>query len=92
MKVNIFEFINDDKIKKIDPLYLPAARRVDLSDETPINTSKDSKQSIAFPPDFGTISEFYFLFFEMVHFSLIHITRKCEEIRNLVDRYKEERK
>jgi hypothetical protein len=27
----------------------------------------------------------------MMHFALLHITRKCEEIRNMIDRMKEEK-
>ena len=83
--------ITKDQIKKVDPLYIPSKVRLDLTDETPINTSSEGKAPITFPKEFGTITEFYFLFFEMTHFALVHITRKCEEIRNLIDRMKEEK-
>lgn len=48
--------------KKIDPTYIPSGKRVDLTDETPICTDKEMKKPLEIPKEYGTISEFYFLF------------------------------
>lgn len=78
--------------KKIDPLYLPSGMRIDITDESPICMSKDLKMPVSFPKEFGTISEFYFMELEMIHFGLMHVIRKYLDIRKYVDRIKEERK
>ena len=62
--------------KKIDPTYLPSGMRIDITDETPICCSKDLKKSLSFPKEYGTVTEFYFLELEMIHFGLLHIGKK----------------
>jgi len=78
--------------KKIDPCYLPSGVRIDITDETPICSSRDLRKSLSFPKEFGTVSEFYFMDLEMVHFGLLHTIRKYQDIRKMIDRMKDERK
>lgn len=84
--------INDPKEmwKKIDPTYIPSGYRIDLSDETPICTTKELKQPLTFSKEYGTISEFYFLLGQMIHFGLLHMFRKVTDIRKMIDRLNEE--
>jgi hypothetical protein len=86
--------LNDSKQlwTKIDPTYLPSGVRIDITDETPICASRDLRQGISFPKEFGTITEFYFMEFEMIHFGLLHTFRKYQDIMKMMDRLKEERK
>ena len=56
------------------------------------SASRDLRQSISFPKEFGTITEFYFMEFEMIHFGLLHTFRKYQDIMKMMDRLKEERK
>ena len=77
--------------KKIDPTYLPSGVRIDITDETPICSSKDLKKPIQFPKEYGTISEFYFMELEMIHFGLMHTIRKYTDIRKLCERLKEDK-
>ncbi len=65
---------------------------MDLTGETPICATKDLKQPLAFPKEYGTISEFYFLLGQMIHFGLLHMFRKVTDIRKLIDRLEEEKK
>jgi hypothetical protein len=55
--------VNDPKEmwKKIDPTYIPSGQRIDLTGETPICATKDLKQPLNYPKEYGTITEFYFL-------------------------------
>lgn len=78
--------------KKIDPSYIPSGLRMDLTDETPINISKEFKKGIQFPKEYGTITEFYFMELEMIHFGLMHTIRKYLDIRKLIERLQEEKK
>lgn len=78
--------------KKIDPTYLPSGLRIDITDETAICASKDMKRPLQFPKEYGTITEFYFMELEMIHFGLMHTLRKYVDIRKLIDRLKEEEK
>jgi hypothetical protein len=84
--------VNDPKElwKKVDPTYLPSGLRMDLTDETPICSSKEQKKPLKFAKEYGTISEFYFMEFEMIHFGLLHAFNKYEDIRKMIDRIKEE--
>jgi Ubiquitin elongating factor core len=86
--------LNDPKElwKKIDPTYLPSNARIDLTDESPICMVKDLKKPITFPKEYGTVSEFYFIELEMIHFGLMHTIRKYIDIRKYLDKIKEERK
>lgn len=76
--------------KKIDPSYLPSGMRIDLTDETPICSKKEGRKQIVFPKEYGTISEFYFMELEMLHFGLLHTIRKYGDIRKITDRLKED--
>lgn len=82
--------LNDPKElwKKIDPSYLPSGVRIDITDETSICTIKELKGSIKFPKEFGTISEFYFMELEIIHFGLLHTIRKYNEVRDILERLK----
>lgn len=53
--------------------------------------SSDLKQPITFPKEFGTVSEFYFLELEMIHFGLQHTIKKYTEIRKFTENAKRER-
>jgi len=70
--------LDDPKLlwKKIDASYLPSGVRIDLTDETPVCSSKDKKRELKFPKEYGTVSEFYFMKLEMIHFGLLHTIRK----------------
>jgi hypothetical protein len=86
--------INDEKQmwKKIDPSYLPSGLRMDLTDETPIcNVPRDKRKPLTFPKEYGTITEFYFMEIEMMHYGLHHILRKYTDIRKLIDNLRQER-
>jgi hypothetical protein len=78
--------LTKDLWKKVDPTYLPSGIRIDLTDETPICTKKELKQSLKFAKEYGTISEFYFMELEMIHFGLLHSIRKYTDVRKLIDR------
>lgn len=78
--------------KKIDPTYLPSNFRIDLTDETPICSNKELKKPLQFPKEFGTISEFYFMELEMIHFGLMHSIRKYTDVRKILDKLKEDLK
>jgi hypothetical protein len=39
-------------------------------------SSKDKKRELKFPKEYGTVSEFYFMELEMIHFGLLHTIRK----------------
>jgi Ubiquitin elongating factor core len=78
--------------KKIDPTYLPSGVRIDVTDETPICSTKELKRELKFPKEYGTVSEFYFMELEMIHFGLLHTMKKYQEVRKMLDRIKEERK
>ena len=78
--------------KKIDPTYLPSGVRIDITDETQICSSRDLRQGIKFPKEYGTVSEFYFMELEMIHFGLLHTMRKYQDVKKLMDRLKEEKK
>jgi hypothetical protein len=80
--------LNDPKEmwKKIDPTYIPSGARIDLSDETPICTNREAKRPLTYPKEYGTITEFYFMLSEMIHFGLMHSFRKYLEIKKLIDR------
>jgi hypothetical protein len=54
--------LSKDMWKKIDPTYIPSARRLDLTGETPICNNKEMKKSLTLPKEYGTITEFYFMF------------------------------
>jgi hypothetical protein len=86
--------LNDSKQlwKKIDPSYLPSGVRIDVTDETPICSTKELKRELKFPKEYGTVSEFYFMELEMIHFGLLHTMKKYQEVRKMLDRIKEERK
>lgn len=96
----IYEFcipflnLNDPKAmwKKIDPEYIPSLFRLDLSDETPLCSNKSMKKDVKFKKEFGTISEFYFLMSQQVHFGLMHSIRKYLDIRKMLERMEEEKK
>lgn len=77
--------------KKIDPSYLPSGFRIDITDESPICMSSDLKQSITFPKEYGTVSEFYFLELEMIHFGLMHTIRKYLDIRKFIEKAKNDK-
>lgn len=78
--------LSKDMWKKVDPTYLPSGQRIDLSDETAICSKRELKKSLSFPKEYGTISEFYFMELEMVHFGLMHTIRKYLDIRKMIDR------
>lgn len=78
--------LTKDMWKKVDPTYLPSGQRIDLSDETPICSKRELKKSLSFAKEYGTISEFYFMKLEMVHFGLMHTIRKYVDIRKMIDR------
>lgn len=84
--------LTKDLWKKVDPTYLPSGMRIDLTDETPICTKKELKKSISFPKEYGTISEFYFMELEMIHFGLLHSIRKYIDIRKMIERLQEDKK
>jgi hypothetical protein len=84
--------LSKDMWKKIDPTYLPSGVRIDLTGETPICASRDSRQPLTFPKEFGTISEFYFMEVEMVHFGLMHIIKKYRDIKRIMDKLKQDLK
>ena len=72
-----FMKLGDDKINKIDPTYIPSGLRLDFGDsETALCSIKELKQPIVFQKEYGTISEFYFMFIESLHFGLAHIYKK----------------
>jgi hypothetical protein len=71
--------------KKIDPTYIPSKIRIDLSSETPICTDKELKQPLQFSKEYGTISEFYFLFGQLIHFGLMHSIKKYLDVRKIKD-------
>lgn len=77
--------------KKIDPTYLPSGVRIDITDETSICSSKDQRKGLTFPKEYGTISEFYFMELQMIHFGLMHTIKKYQDVRKLVDRLKEDK-
>ena len=78
--------LSQDKWQKIDPTYLPSGIRMDLTDETPICAKKEFKQPLKLLKEYGTISEFYFMELEMIHFGLLHSIRKYTDVRKLIDR------
>ena len=78
--------------KKIDPSYIPSGLRIDLTDETPIATTKEMKKDLQFSKEYGTISEFYFLMTQMIHFGLLHTFKEFENVRKMLDRLTEEKK
>lgn len=86
--------LNDPKEmwRKIDPTYIPSGLRIDLTDETPICNKKEERKSIVFPKEYGTITEFYFLAQQMLHFGLTHIFKKYADIKKLTERLNEDRK
>lgn len=71
--------------KKIDPKYIKSGSRIDLANETPICTVKEYSRELAYPKEYGTITEFYFLFDLMLHYGLMHSMRKLTDVRKLVD-------
>ena len=77
--------------KKVDPTYLPSGVRIDITDETPICSSKDHKVPLGMPKEFGTISEFYFMELQMIHYGLMHTIRKYQDVRKMLDRLKEDK-
>ena len=85
--------LNDPKKmwKKIDPTYLPSGLRIDITDETPICSSKELKKPLTFPKEYGTISEFYFMELQMIHYGLLHSIRKYTDIKKMMERLKEDR-
>ncbi len=72
--------LQDEKLKKIDPTYLPHGGRIDLTDETPICTDKEQKKALKFQKEYGTISEFYFMLSMSINYGLLHMFHKCEDI------------
>ncbi len=73
--------------KKVDPSYLPSGLRIDITDETPICMNKEFKEPLKIPKEYGTISEFYFMELEMIHFGLMHTIRKYNDIRKIIERH-----
>ena len=81
-----------DMWKKVDPSYIPSGMRIDLTGETPICTNKDLKQQLKYPKEFGTITEFYFMELEMIHFGLMHSFHKYQDIRKIIERLQNDKK
>lgn len=65
---------------------------MDLTDETPICAKKEFKQPLKLLKEYGTISEFYFMELEMIHFGLLHSIRKYTDVRKLIDRLSQDKK
>lgn len=84
--------LTKDLWRKVDPTYIPSGVRIDLTDETPICAKKDLKQPLKLMKEYGTISEFYFMELEMIHFGLMHSIRKYVDVRKLIDRLSQEKK
>ena len=87
--------LNDPKEmwKKIDPTYLTSGYRIDLSNETPINSDPNAKKDnpIKFAKEYGTISEFYFMELEIIHFGLMHTINNYTDLKKIIDKYKQDR-
>jgi hypothetical protein len=81
-----------DLWKKIDPSYLPSGVRIDITGETAICSSKELKKPLIFPKEYGTVSEFYFMELEMVHYGLLPIMRKYKDIKKIMDNLKKDKK
>jgi hypothetical protein len=54
--------------------------------------SSNPKDSLVFPKEYGTITEFYFMLAETVHYGLIPIVKKAEDIIKIFERLLEEKK
>ena len=84
--------LSKDMWKKVDPTYIPSGMRIDLTGETAICMNKELKKDLKFPKEYGTITEFYFMELEMIHFGLMHTFHKYQDIRKIIDRLKNELK
>ena len=57
-------------------------------DDSPV---KDSKAEFMFPKEYGTITEFYFMLAEAIHYWLIPIIKRGEDVLKLYERLLEEK-
>lgn len=97
----------DKKLDKIDETYLVSNRRIGLFGETPLwakeieeskdesafddSPQKDEKSSFIFPKEYGTITEFFFMLTESIHYGLIPIIKRGEDVVRLYERLLEEK-
>lgn len=66
--------LEDEKIHKIDPAYIASNFRIDLGQsESFICSDRSMMKDFEFPNQYGTITEFYFMLVEMLHFGLSHM-------------------
>lgn len=54
-------------------------------------TTTDHKAKLSFPKEYGTITEFYFMLAESIHYGLIPIIKRGEDVVRLYERLLEEK-